>query len=124
MRRRLTLALFLALAVSTVARAQVVPTLTLQWDQPEVLATVQGYSYTYTVDGGQPVLLAPACVVLTGVPGAHTRCTGPIAELPAGAHTLVLTAWGGSGSAASDPLATTPPGKPLSVSITITITIK
>lgn len=114
----LILACVLALvAVDVVAQT---PSYKLQWDQVEPVATVQTYSYTLKVDAAPAVNLTATCVAT----GAGTRCTAPLAALPAGStHTLVLTAFNGFGSSSADPLTGVPPSKASGMTITVTITI-
>ena len=97
------------------------PSRKLQWDQSEALATVQGFSYTLQLDAATPSALTPTCVVQ----GTGTRCTAPYtipANLPAGNHTLTLTAFNGFGQASAT-LTGTAPSAPISVSVTVTVTI-
>lgn len=114
----LILACVLAL-VAVTASAQT-PSMKLQWDQSEPLATVQGFQYTLKVDTAPATVIPATCVAQ----GTGTRCTTPLATFPSGStHTLVLTAFNGFGSQASDPLTGVPPSKASGMTITVTITI-
>lgn len=103
--------------------APAAPTFKVQWDQPETLAITQGYQFTLRLDANPETPLTPTCVVLTGVPGANTRCTAPLAAatMTPGAHTVTVTTYNGFGSASSDPLAGSPPNKPVSVTVIVIV---
>jgi hypothetical protein len=101
-----------------VASAQTA-TFRLGWTQTEALPIVQGYQYFLKVDALPAVPVTQTCAVS----GSVTACSAPLPALASGTHTLVLTAFSGSGSSASDPLVTSPPTKPTTLTITVTVTI-
>jgi hypothetical protein len=102
--------------------AQAVPR--LLWDQPgAVLADVQTYTYTMSLDGVAVVTpLAPTCKAPVA-PATNVSCFAPIATMTPGVHTVVLVATNAYGTTSSDPLVGGPPNKPTNVRITFTVTI-
>ena len=96
------------------------PTFRLQWQQAEAIAEVQQFVYTLVVDQATPLPVVSKCVA--ALPSGST-CTAPLPPLPSGPHTLVLSVFNGFGSAASDPLQGRPPVKPVSITVTVTITL-
>lgn len=126
--KRLALALGVASLLGVgMVHAQTTPTYRIQWDMPESQSIAQGYTYTWSLDGTEKGQLAQTCVPFTDPNNAatHTRCTAPLtsAITGAGSHTVILTAWNGFGSTASDPLTGSAPGKAATVTVTVTITI-
>ncbi len=114
--KRLILTIALILSTSIVS-AQTV-TFKISWDQSEALTIVQGFQYTLRVDSAPPSILTPTCATK----GAGTTCSAPLPTLTSGPHTLVVTAFNGFGSTASDPLSGQPPSKPV-VSVTVTVSV-
>lgn len=118
MRRWLLVCVSLLLAIPLQAQTA---TSKLIWDQPlatgHTFADVQAYAYTLKVDNGTASLVTATCTA-----GTPIRCTTPLPALPSGAHTLTLTATNGFGSASSA-LSGAPPLGPVSVSVTVTVTI-
>lgn len=92
---------------------------TLVWDMPgNTVADAQGFTYALK-DGTNPAIAVTpvACTTVSSV----THCSAPLQPLAPGAHSLVLTATSTMGAASSDPVTGTTPGKPTTVTITITI---
>lgn len=111
--------LVLAVAALVLAPSVVVaqtPSYRVQWDQPEPVATVQAYQFSFKQGTAAAVMLAPTCVAN----GAATRCTAPVAQ---GSGPIVVTAFNGFGSAASAPLTGSAPGVPSGVTVTVTVTV-
>lgn len=114
MRTSVLFVIVLLAAVS--AQAQTV-TRTLNWNQPNAtLAEVQGYTYTTQVDAAPPVITKPSCVA-----GTPVTCTAPI-TFASGPHTITLTAINAFGQA-SVSLSGAPPSAPVSVTVTISVTV-
>ena len=106
------------LGAATAASAQTVSP-RLQWDQPNAtVAEAQAYAYTLKVDSAAAVNLTQTCALV----GTVTRCTAPITPLTSGTHTLTLTVFNGFGSVSAG-LTGSSPTTPVSISITITISI-
>lgn len=113
--------LTLALSASMSGAAVQTAGYKIQWEQPEGLAQATANQYTLRIDTAAPLTVVPTCVFVSA---SSARCTTPLPTLATGPHTLTLTALNAFGSASSDALIGTPPGKPGNVIITINITIQ
>lgn len=109
----------LLFALQSVTLAAQTSTSRIAWDMGEAPALAQSFAYTFKLDAAAPITLTATCAAKT--PGSS--CTAPIANLTSGSHTIVVTATSPLASASSDPLTGTAPGKPLNVTITITVTV-
>jgi hypothetical protein len=100
-------------------------TKSLEWDEPEAIAVVSTFITTVKIDAASAVQVTPTYSTATA-PGMLTHGKTPI-TLTAGTHTIVLTVTNPSGvSASAAPLNYNPgvaPGTPVSVVITVTITV-
>ena len=114
---RISLLGLLVLLLSVVSASAQTVTRTLNWNQPNAtLAEVQGYTYTTQVDAAPPVITKPSCVA-----GTPVTCTAPI-TFASGPHTITLTAINAFGQASAS-LSGAPPSTPISVTVTIAVTI-
>lgn len=92
----------------------------VDWNEADTLANVQGYTFTWKVDGGAPIPLTATCTL----PASATlvACTAPIPTPPNGSHTYVLTASNAFGSAGAT-VSGAPPATPGGLKITIIVTV-
>jgi hypothetical protein len=112
------LALFalLVLACAERASAQTISR-TMRWGQPNTtLAEVQALVYTSQVDNAPAVLVTPTCVA-----GTPVTCSAPI-TFTSGPHTITLTASNAFGSTSAS-ITGAPPSAPVSVTVTISVTV-
>lgn len=91
----------------------------LAWDHGEPPAVAGAFTDTLQIDAAAPVPTTATCVVR----GTGSRCTSAPFTLVSGAHTLIVTASNGFGSASSAPLSGAPPSQPVNVTITVTVNV-
>lgn len=108
------------MGVSVPASAQTV-TRSLAWTQSgDTLTSVNGYTFSQKIDAAQATQITPTCQTA----GVNVTCASPIV-LTSGTHTIILTATNAAGSASATLNYVPPPAPttPVSVQITIQITV-
>jgi hypothetical protein len=92
-----------------------------QWTMAEAPAVAQAFVYTLKV-GATPVPIGPVSCAAVGTPAVTTCSAALSAPLASGSYTLTAANAFGS-SLPSDPFVGSAPGKPLTITIVVTITI-
>lgn len=114
----------LLILVPSLTNAQTV-TKNLEWDEPEAVSVVSTFITTVKVDAAVPVQVSPSYSAST-MAGMLTHGKTPV-TLTSGVHVIILTVTNTSGvSTSAAPLNYNPgvaPGTPVSVVITVTITV-
>jgi hypothetical protein len=118
MRARLTVLALLLLLVAAPLAAQTT-TAKLVWDMANTVADANTFTYSLKDGSAAAVTLTASCSTVATM----TECQAPIAPPAAGPHSYVLTASSPLGSAASAALVGSTPGAPLTLRITITISV-
>jgi putative flippase GtrA len=120
MLKRFVFLLAVLLLAPRLVVAQTVST-SLVWSHvPDTLAHVNGYTFTQKIDAAAATVITPTCVAA----GANVNCSTPIVLTP-GNHTIVVTATNAAGTASGtlNYVAPASPTQPVSIAITIQITV-